>query len=393
MAILRVKVDYPTIQAAVDAASPGDYILVESGVYSEQITVSTNYLQIIGENGTILDGQSQLETAFVLTKVNGAKITNFKIDHYRFDAIAIMNGSYNRIVRNGIWDSGDTGINVYQSPNTQINGNEIYKIRNYGIFSDQSPDMQISDNTLLGCGRAGIMIASEYAAGRISGNRILKNKQHGIVNYARGSQISGNGICGNNVGLYAQSLSLLENNAIKYNREDGVQIFGDTCTIRENTAALNGGYGIFVGFTGGYHSIYNNRAIKNKGHGFLIGSRRNIVIGNTAEDNDVDLVLTRPDNLVQGNCCKTSNPPGSCEQCPIDEEEMARYDFEYEKELLQENLEVQKKKLDALKTSNGIPFLAEQQAVLVAEMEMLFQEWQSEEYLVALAEEYSAQNG
>ncbi len=37
---LHVPADHPTIQAAVDAASPGDLILVEPGVYEEAVDVA-----------------------------------------------------------------------------------------------------------------------------------------------------------------------------------------------------------------------------------------------------------------------------------------------------------------------------------------------------------------
>ena len=40
-ATLRVPADHPTIQEAVDAASPGDLVLIEPGVYKEAVTVTT----------------------------------------------------------------------------------------------------------------------------------------------------------------------------------------------------------------------------------------------------------------------------------------------------------------------------------------------------------------
>src|SRR6266540_1040178 len=49
---------YTTIQSAVDAATPGDLILVQPGVYHEAVKVTTPYLTIRGtdRNTVILDG-------------------------------------------------------------------------------------------------------------------------------------------------------------------------------------------------------------------------------------------------------------------------------------------------------------------------------------------------
>jgi len=44
--------DYPTVQAAVDAASPGDTIIVRDGTYTENIDVNKDHLTIQSENGT-----------------------------------------------------------------------------------------------------------------------------------------------------------------------------------------------------------------------------------------------------------------------------------------------------------------------------------------------------
>src|SRR5262245_52784238 len=45
-----------TIQAAVDAARPGDVVLVPAGTYRENVAVSGDGISIVGRPGAVLDG-------------------------------------------------------------------------------------------------------------------------------------------------------------------------------------------------------------------------------------------------------------------------------------------------------------------------------------------------
>lgn len=59
---LRVPVDYGTIQGAIDAASDGDRIDVEPGVYFETLDFSGKAIEVIGTAGpesTVIDGSQQ----------------------------------------------------------------------------------------------------------------------------------------------------------------------------------------------------------------------------------------------------------------------------------------------------------------------------------------------
>lgn len=57
---LQVPADYPTIQAAVDAASDGDTIYIASGVYTEQARITSKRLTMFGQPGTILRATEQM---------------------------------------------------------------------------------------------------------------------------------------------------------------------------------------------------------------------------------------------------------------------------------------------------------------------------------------------
>ena len=61
--VLNVPDDYATIQEAVDAAVPGDLVLIAEGTYNEQVTVETDDVVIRGvdRNKVILDGEYELD--------------------------------------------------------------------------------------------------------------------------------------------------------------------------------------------------------------------------------------------------------------------------------------------------------------------------------------------
>lgn len=90
-----VPTDYPTIQSAVDAAEPGDLVLVGPGVYRESVAVTTPGLVIRGtdRNEVILDGE--------FTRENGIAVTA--------DGVAIENMTARSYTVNGFFWNGVTG--------------------------------------------------------------------------------------------------------------------------------------------------------------------------------------------------------------------------------------------------------------------------------------------
>jgi plastocyanin len=79
--VLNVPSDYPTIQSAVDAASPGDLVLVDRGVYREQVDVTTPAIVIRGvdRNETIIDGEFQRENGVNVVGADGVAVENLTV--------------------------------------------------------------------------------------------------------------------------------------------------------------------------------------------------------------------------------------------------------------------------------------------------------------------------
>ncbi|MFP5331858.1 MAG: right-handed parallel beta-helix repeat-containing protein [Acidimicrobiia bacterium] len=115
----RVPQDHPTIQHAVDAATPGDLILVDRGVYPEQVSVTTPGLVIRGvdRNETVIDGE--------FVRENGIEV-------FGADGVAVENLTVRNTLGNGVFWTGVRGYRA--SYVTAVDA------RVYGIYAFDSSD-------------------------------------------------------------------------------------------------------------------------------------------------------------------------------------------------------------------------------------------------------------
>jgi plastocyanin len=112
----RVPQDYPTIQNGVDAANPGDMVLIDKGEYNEAVFVTTPSVTLRGvdRNAVILDGKFELGTG-IMVGGNGVAIENMTARNYTLNgffwtAVQGFRGSYLTAYNNG-----DYGIYAFGS--------------------------------------------------------------------------------------------------------------------------------------------------------------------------------------------------------------------------------------------------------------------------------------
>lgn len=199
--ILQVPTDYPTIQAAITAATSNDTILVAPGVYREAISTAGKKITLMG------DGTNH--AAIIQAPTNLAALT------------CINNETTNTVIRGFTIIGAAIGVNILTASPTVV------------------------DNIITNCA-IGLEVANSSAT--ILSNRITGASTVGI-NLSRGffPIIKNNRIELNATGIgLSGGEPVIENNVIALNTDRGINIAGDSDPIiRQNVIYGNGGVSVY----------------------------------------------------------------------------------------------------------------------------------------------------
>ncbi len=106
----RVPQEYPTIQAAVDAAVPGDLVLIDRGTYREEVQVTTPGLTLRGvdRNEVVIDGEFTRPNGVTILFADGVSIENLTAinatgNGFFWTGVRGFRGSYLTAVNNGVY--------------------------------------------------------------------------------------------------------------------------------------------------------------------------------------------------------------------------------------------------------------------------------------------------
>ena len=300
----HVPVGYTTIQAAVDAASPGDLVLVEPGIYREEVTITTPSLVLRGtdRNTVIIDGE--------FVRGNGVQVLA--------DAVAIENMTARNARLNGFYWSGVTGFRGAFLT--------AYNNGDYGIYAFGARDGLVEDSYASGSPDSGFYIGQCYPC-RIVIRRVTA--EHNALGYS-GTNSGGDLYVvssifrDNRSGLVPASLDI-ELDAPQRETTIAANLVVGNSSRTAPAWALPGitfGNGILVG--GGVRNIIERNVVADHAqYGILVSPMldKNFyrAIGNVVRDNQVlrsgraDLALSGPGsrgNCFAGNTAKSTAPLG-----------------------------------------------------------------------------------
>jgi parallel beta-helix repeat protein len=186
-ATIYVPNSYPTIQAAVDAASPGDTIIVRDGEYRESINVDKR-LTIKSENGSvncIVEAEDRVYHVFEVT-AGYVNISGFTTGAYyggegilyRTEEGIYLDHADNCCISN-ICSNNDNGIYLRYSNNNSITNNICSNNYRDGIYLYGSENNSITNNICSNNHDPGIYL--EYSENNsITNNNCSNNHDNGI---------------------------------------------------------------------------------------------------------------------------------------------------------------------------------------------------------------------
>ena len=281
-----------SIQAAVDAADPGDTIRV-TGRHHENVLVQTDGLTLLGYGATILPpatpaahacydptvvdeavhgiclwGDIDINTGEITNYVEGVTIAGFRIRGFAGTGLVAVAAKRTTFAGNRLRNNLDAGINTTNSLDTRIWGNRSSG-NEFGLLSSLAQGTSITANTIRGnC--IGIALLGT-ADTRIRMNHIARN--------SRACPAADDFPALSGVGVAMVSST---DTAVVANRIVGNQPTGES--------ALVGGV-----------------VISQETSGSLV--KHNVVLRN---DPDLSWDETGTDNVIRHNICATSDPGGLC---------------------------------------------------------------------------------
>jgi nitrous oxidase accessory protein len=120
--------NFKTITAAINAALPGDTVLVDAGYYAEKKLEIRKRIFLKGINYPVLNGQKKYEVVYV--KADGAIVEGFRVVHSGISSIDDISGikvvdSKNVIIRNNIMEDNFFGIHIQNGVNCTVENNQL----------------------------------------------------------------------------------------------------------------------------------------------------------------------------------------------------------------------------------------------------------------------------
>jgi hypothetical protein len=313
---LLVPENFSTIQAAVDAAKPGDLVLISPGIYKESVKVDQEQIVIRGldRNEVVVDGGDELINGFEIS-ANSVAIENLTVKSFRQNGI-VFSGALREM-------KGEYG--VYGSESNTLDGYRVSYVTSYnnglyGIYAFASKNGLIEHSYASGHPDSGLYVGQCRPCNVVIRASVAENNAIGYygTNASTNVWVVESVFRGNRLGITPNS-----QDAEMLSPQKGATIGANLVEDNDNPNAppipegFFGG-GIVVG--GGLTNLITKNLVQ--GHswaGIAVMSisdvlpAENRIIENESRGNETDLLfIGRPQdvlqNCFQGNKFSVSTP-------------------------------------------------------------------------------------
>jgi Right handed beta helix region len=310
-----------SIQAAVDAAKPGDTIVVKKGLYHETVFIEKDGISLrgvkavleppteptspCGPSGFCVLGDVDFNTGEVTEYVEDVSISGFTIRNFEENGIIAVGAQDAKFMKNRAFDNHEYGIAAFSSTGTKMISNVTSGSDDAGLYVGDHPQAQATvaanetyDNFL------GVLVRNALH-GKIVGNQVHDNCV-GMFFLADAPGPAGEfDVKGNKVNHNTRACPAFEEApplsgvGIALLGAQGMEIEGNQIldNVPSGPTGFSGGVVVISGFAG-------------------TAPTDNTVIGNTILRNEPDIFWdeTGTGNRLTPNNCETSEPEGLCKR-------------------------------------------------------------------------------
>lgn len=256
-----------TIQAAVDAAGPGDTVVVPPGTYRESVLIDKSDLTLRGSRGAVIDAHGftngiRVGTGEETPGPNGFPVCPpLTLRNVTIDGLTVLNAE-------------DNGILLIGVDGFRVRSGRYVDNQEYGVFPRCSTSGLVEGNLAEGANDTGIYVGNDTNV-TVRGNRAVGNTSGFEVENSSSVVVHGNHATGNTAGILVFVLPglprtttdhvLVESNVVMRNNRPNpvppasgedlglvptgsgiLDIAGDEVTFRHNVVVGNGTAGIAI---------------------------------------------------------------------------------------------------------------------------------------------------
>jgi parallel beta-helix repeat protein len=254
--------DFPTIQAAIDAAKSGDTIEVKAGSYQENIVAIRKNLTLKGEDASKVTLTSKAEGKPVIL-IEGDQPVNVVVSGF---TITGAKGSCVAAIK-----VCPFGVSVFGNAVVTLQKNRLLANK-YGTVAGEESQMVLIENIFTD-NETAIMLRN-HVRSAIQANRLKRNQFGILIGHSTQTTIKNNNISGSDrpIRVWDQSRAVIENNRVSRNKT-GLLIKDKTqAVITLNTVTDNESYGFLIWGQASV-SLQENTISGNVGSGIILAEQ------------------------------------------------------------------------------------------------------------------------